>query len=216
MASYKPKWVQSLTFGFVHEQEKQQQFYMDIPTAIIWFIINYIPVLYKFGLHNKGLFEVSDDGLSLKSKAYSCDGYMIYADLFGKNDTGFNKGVHFWTLYSDFEYKCYKNMGVTTVKNSEILELYSDTFLGFGKTRTIIGYHYCYDAGDEWKAEGTWTVKLDCDNWKVSFYMDEELVDTEDIEPNQHYFLAISCCNRDCNTSVKVVETPQSITEGPV
>lgn len=206
-----PEWLQSLTFGFVHEVSKKQSLFMDIPTAIIWLIINFYPaILYKIGLHDEDCFEVFDDGLSIKSVGHGCSGYMVYADLDDAhaNGIGLNKGIHFWSVQSNFEYECYFSIGITTVKSNEMVKIATDRFIGVDKTTK--GYHYYHELYDH-EIDEIVTVKLNCDEWKVLFYRNKELIKSDDIAQDQHYFLAMSLCNEQGNTSLQVVETPEKL-----
>lgn len=212
MDSNVPEWVQLLTFGYVREHQMKQPLFMDIPTAIIWLIVNFHAALFKLGLYNKERFEISDDGLFIKSIATGCEGFMVYADLLDKNDTGFDRGVYFWSLQSNVGYTCFFSIGVTTIKNDKIVNLILDRFIDdidMGRNREITkGYHYYYELYHRLEDEIV-TVKLDCNDWKVSYYRNEALMKSEDIEPNQLYFLAISLCGQQGNTHLKVVETPK-------
>ena len=122
MASNKPRWLELLAYGFIHKYERTQKLSISIPTGIVLYIINYFPVLYIFGLFNDKIFTASEDKLSLKAISESYSGYMIYADLYDKNEIGLNKGVHFWSIkLLDVNGFCYRSIGITTIKNKEIV-----------------------------------------------------------------------------------------------
>ena len=62
------------------------------------------------------------------------------------------------------------------------------------------------------------SVKLDCNNWTVSFYNGVKLLKSQDIEPHQNYFLAVCCCADYSSyagtphaTSLQCVEPPNLI-----
>ena len=224
MSSCKPQWVELLIFGFIHDQETKHRFSMSIPNGIILYIINYFPILFKFGLHDKNRFAVSEDKMCIKGiQQDKCDGYTIYADLYDKSETGFNRGIHYWSIkalpleYSP-EYRtspCYRNIGITTARNEKIVSSMSDEFVGhWTNDHVVSGYHYYYDGcadEDGWGNDEIITVKMDCDDWKVSYYKELVLKRTETIEPYQYYFFALSCCVDPDFTSLTIVETPQNI-----
>ena len=204
-----------LIHGFIREQERKLSLLMNIPAGIILFIINYFPVLYRFGLHDERMFDVSDDRLSIRSKGDTCDGYMIYADLEDKRDVGLNEGVHIWSLLSRIEPFCFRSIGITTIK-ADVTQ-FVDRFIGDAE-----GYHYYYDGANDdpvWGENMIFSVKLDCNNWKVFFYNDDKLLKSQDIEPDQNYFLAVPCCAMAWEviqgishaTSLQCVESPNSI-----
>ena len=214
MASCKPQWVELLTFGFIHECENSQQTSISIPNGIILYIINYFPVLYKFGLFDKKIFAVSEDKLFLKALNQSCSGYLIYADLYEKNGTGLNKGVHYWSIkLVDVNGFCYRSIGITTAKNEQIIEQNADYFVGQNQVAETAGYHYYYDGTHnlEWLKNDTFTIKLDCDNWNVSYYKNSELKRQDEIKCNENYFLVLSFCGHPDCTSLQIVETPPEI-----
>lgn len=213
MASGSPSWIDLLVFGFIHENERKHLF--DIPSAIILIIINFYPAIYKFGLHDEDRWELSEDKLLVKTKRSSCSGFMIYADLNEKDDIGLNSGIHYWSVkivrhgYNN----CYRSMGVTTMKDKKLIHESSGDFIsarnGSYNMRYAEGYHYYFDAVYIWQRNVVFTIKLDCDNWTVTYYMDSAKRRMDQIVPEQYYFPAISICNID--TSLRVVETPQNI-----
>ena len=145
---------------------------------------------------------------------------MIYADLYNMNDIGFNSGVHYWSIKalpfewatsSDDYSPCYRSIGITTIRNDAIINLDTRRFIG-SHVFDQDGYHYHYDSVSyKWAKNETLTIKLDCDNWTVSYFLETEIVKKQDIVPNQHYFFAMSCCAQRLITHLQVMETPQSI-----
>ena len=194
--------------------------FMSIPDVTIKFVIDYFPALYKFGLHDESNFVVSDDKLSLQAISGKCDGFMIYADLYHKNDIGFNAGIHYWSVKAlqsiwgsrfDGRSTCYRSIGITTTKTKQIVKKIVDTFVSESQ---VSGYHYYFNgcrADDGWIDGQIITVKLNCNEWTVSYYKDSAFKRMENIEPNQHYFFTLSCCAEPNRTSLQIVETPALI-----
>ena len=137
------------------------------------------------------------------------------------NDIEFNSGVHYWSIkvlpfewvtYTDDYSPCYRSIGITTIRNHEIINVDSAYFMGNHASHIQDGYDHYYDSvGSKWAKNETLTIKLDCQNWTVSYFLETEIVKQQDIVPNQHYFFAMSCCAQRLITHLKVIETPQSI-----
>ena len=124
------------------------------------------------------------------------------------NDVGLYKGVHFWSIkVLGKSWHCYASIGVTTAKNKDILN------------RNGINYHwlcegfYSYYRGyGEWKKDEVVTIKLDCDNWSVTYWKQDEELKTRKIKPS-NYHMVLLCCNRSAITHMEIVETPQNLTQ---
>ena len=190
-----------LVHGFIQDQRRKLQLSKNIPMDIILLITAYFPVLFRFGLHHKSYFRVSNDKLRIKSKGGSCEGFMIYADLGDKDDIGLNEGIHIWSLLSRAGTFCFRSIGITNFKDDRMVN----------KTAGR-GDFYCYYDGDTDNKQPVWdknmifSVELDCDNWKVFFYKEATLLKSQDIDPNKSYFLAVSCCASA--TSLQSVQSP--------
>ena len=205
----KPKWIHLLVHGFIRREEGKQTLSTSIPNGIALFIINYFPYQFCFGLHDKDLFAASDNDKKIKAidEDPTCDGYIIYADLYDKNEIGFDSGVYYWsikalrtTYYDDptFTYyaeysACYRSIGVTTLRNEDIITKGMDSYLESNE------HHHSYysighstgDGACGWGFNKIITIELDCEKWVVSYYRDGIFIRNDDIEPNRCYFLAL-------------------------
>ena len=68
-------------------------------------------------------------------------------------------------------------------------------------------YQYCVN----FEPDVIVTIKLNCNDWTVTYYKDKEEFKKDDIEPEQHYYLAMLCCGKSCYTHLKVVESPDDL-----
>ena len=89
-----------LICGYVREEERKLQLYMNIPNGIVKIVHELFPLLlFKFGDFNRGRFEINDDRTIIKGPHNgSCNGFLIYADLEQYSDVGLNKGIHIWSI----------------------------------------------------------------------------------------------------------------------
>ena len=219
--------LQLLLSGYVREHENVLQLYMNVPDGIVQIMHNLYPILlFTFGDFNKERFILSDDNTILKGNNNSCDGYMIYADLGKNNDIGLKEGVHFWTIKSLFCHEkdawnefadCYCSIGVTTEKNKEIInENQGGVEVGNNEYVTWIferGINSYLDISYHHNDAITITIKLDCNEWKVTYYANTEKVKQDQIEPNKYYYLAMYCCDQLSSTQLIVIDTPDKIIE---
>lgn len=222
-----PEYVASLTSGFIREQQSILSLYMAIPQGIIVYIMNYFPFLFSFGIYDSSKFDlINGDNMMIQGISKDdCDGYPIYADLFGKNETGFNSGVHYWSIkalhtdwykedgkipedhYSFTESDCYRCIGVTTIKKNihDIHEPTAPFKFGAGRSYHFDGFIQGWGFGQ------IITLKLDCNIWVVSYYKDGKFIKSQRIQENENYFLALSCCTHHYYTKLEVVDTPQVV-----
>ena len=202
-----------LISGYCRRIEKK--FKLFIANDINQIIYKLYPILlFKFGDHNKIALNVSDDGTILKGNGpqeNQCNGFLCYADLGQYSDTGLKQGIHLWSIKSLVDYEsqwsvCFSTIGVTTEKNDKLINEWNhngDSEVHWISTGFSSYHEECYD----FKSDVVVTIKLNCNEWTVTYYKDKEQFKKEKIEPNQCYYLAmLVCCESDL-THFKVVES---------
>ena len=208
----------ALVYGFVREQEEELMLYMHITAAIVELIIQLFPILsLKFGKFefDVDLFTLSNNNTVLKIKKndkYSTavghkeDDCILYAN---HDSYGIDKGVHLWSIkaigkhWKAKYWYCTRTMGITTRRRfTEV-------------PRHIITGQYFYQGstveGTRWKIGDILTMKLDCDNWIVEFYLNEKLMKQQIIGKVTKYFMALCCCSSHNQIYYESVDTPSSI-----
>ena len=142
---------------------------------------------------------------------------MIYADLGQYSDTGFDKGVHVWsvqfmasTTWSTTA-GCFASIGVTTEKNDELINKWNHAgWRGGPKEHWVdTGYYSYYKGNGKWKKEDVISVKLDCNNWTVTYYNDKDEIQKDKIEEDKSYYFAILSCGIARYGHFEVVESPR-------
>ena len=213
-----------LISGYIREIEEEFELFTNIPTELGKIINDLYPVLiFKFGDHNKKIFKLNEDASILEgndppsyyfSNMADCSGYFLYADLGQYNDSGLNKGVHSWSikslLTSDWFSGCYASIGVTTEKNDKLIEKWN-SFDGNNTHWINEGYNSHIQRTSSIPSKVTITIKLDCNNWTVTYYKDLEEFKKARIEPQQSYYFAMLCCGISENTKLQIVETPNDL-----
>ena len=139
---------------------------------------------------------------------------MIYADL-GQYDDTLNKGTHLWSVkllskgysstYNKGGARCFKSIGVTTEKNTKMINEFEHH--GVDDHDWIQqGYNSFYQGYDDWMPKTVVTVKLNCNDWTVTYYNDNKQFKKDNIEPNQSYYFALMCCDISEFTKVEVIK----------
>ena len=172
--------VELLIFGYIRQQEKELDLYMNIPIGINKIIHDLYPVLlFTFGDHNEKALLLDNDRTIIKGNdpvSNSCSGYLVYADSSQYSNTGFNKGIHLWSIkslltqrYGDLWSGCYASIGVTTQKNDKLINK-----CHHGKIK--IGYNSWYQTLNDFDLshDVIVTIKLNCNDWTVTYYKDKE------------------------------------------
>ena len=215
------QYLELLICGYVRENENALKLFMNIPTEISRILCKLYPVLlFKFGDYEEGKFILSEDDTILKGNGDSCDAYLCYADLGKDNDIGLNKGIHFWTIKSvlhhdepedhDFA-ECYCSIGVTTKKDNKAMsESWSHTHMHWIDITPERCYSYL-DIFFNHNMANIVTMKLNCNDWTVTYYVDEEQIKVDEIEADNSYYLAVCCCDQSSSTQILVIDTPTSI-----
>ena len=65
-----------------------------------------------------------------------------------------------------------------------------------------------YDGTGRWKGNVMITVRLNCNDWTVTYYRNGKKFRIEGIEPDSYYFAAV-CCGDASFGYMKVVESPK-------
>ena len=226
MASKSGSCIELLIAGYVREEEEQLELDMPVSRGIIQIMYQLYPeLLFTFGDFSRDYFMLNDDKTILKGNNESCDGRLAYADLKEYNNIGFNKGIHFWSIAYPHA-MCYASIGVTTEKNDKLInECVGDWEDQFDEEHQgqndnlwvdcpnwiINGYNSYFEvdhrSGGYSKGDIV-TMKLDCNDWIVTYYLNEKKYKENDIEPDKSYFMAVVACGRVNNTEFEVVETP--------
>ena len=206
------KHLKLLVYGYVREVESVLNLFMNIPDGIIKLIYSLYPLLlFKFGDFKAGLYDVNDDKTILKgTKQGSCNGHVIYADLSQYSDKGLNKGIHLWTIKFLANYpSCFASMGVTTQKSDKLINNWCHDG---GNTRGHYlpddnQYDVYYQGYSQWYKNEIVTMKLNCNDWTVTWFKDKKEIQKKQIEPHKFYYLALMCCGNLRYTHLQIMES---------
>eukprot|EP01084_Bolivina_argentea_P046413 85469_1 len=218
MVGIKQSRPELLVSGYIREHEDNLQLYMVVPNGIIQHITKFYPSVIGFGLHHKAHFIVSENGIILRGdNEHTCSGYMIYAETSEQDKNGYNNGIHTWSILSlsSRSSACYQSIGVTTRKPSQI---WFETRTSHWPSNTDMISHndnkilktdsYYSGYNEKWEQNEIISVKLNCNNWTVTFYKGIHQLRKDNIRNNRSYFLALSCCAAKNIVHLKSVEFP--------
>ena len=209
MASKLSAELNLLIFGFVRLFENKNILSTNIPSGLIQIIIQFYPkLIICFGKCNKEKFEVLSDGLEIKGKTTNdCMGYLVYGELM--NDNGFDEGINIWSImnmkndcdnnWEDSE--CYHNIGVISEFNDEFVnEDGFDVWPYYYEKINDVDYSFydslAYDqSGITWRKNDVITMILNCNEWTVSYYKNNDKTKPFQKDNINEYF--------------KIVENPQ-------
>ena len=107
---------------------------------------------------------------------------------------------------------CYRCIGVTTQKKE--INISATATPWTANIYWIEDGHYSFFDGTcnlKWRFEETVIMILNCDEWTVTYYLDNKQVQKDKIEPNKCYFFAILCCADIGNTHMQIVDTSDEI-----
>ena len=206
--------LELLIAGFVRNHEKKYELYMTVPYEITIIMHELYPLLlFGFGDYKKDKFLTKDNKRCLMGTD-DCAGYMVYADLGQYNDIGLNKGIHLWSLrsFAIDSGRCYLSIGVTTEKNDKVINDWNSAKIRKRNHWIEDGYNSHFEGNPRISETGAWlygeviTAKLDCDQWKVTYFRNNEEIQQDEIEPNQSYYFALMCCANSSYSVLKVVE----------
>merc|ERR1712228_338163 len=191
---------------------RSQQIEKDIPSDLIFLMLDCYPIInFTFGWHDEKIFEVSDNGTMIKPiNDKKCEGYLIYANLLQNEGIGLISGIWAWSIKSittayyiehSKELKddkslssiCYRSIGVSTQKKE--IDICQNATPFTAEIYWIEDGHYSFfDGISIWNFEQVMTMIVDCNEWKVTYYLDGKQVQKDKIEPNKHYYPALLCC----------------------
>ena len=102
---------------------------------------------------------------------------------------------------------CYHSVGV--VQNERKIKFLS-TCTDPWPVSAAISTSYFDGHSNYWEANVILTVKLNCDEWIVEYYLNKQLEQTDKIEANKPYFFAMNSCGSSDNR-FRIVETPTEL-----
>ena len=150
--------------------------------------------MFRFTHTDTNYAQIIEDGTRIKSLGKDCP-YICTT-----SSTGWEKGTHYWSIKSHGSDPGYQCIGVIT--NYSDATKYNITPASLGK--------YLYYDGDNglisrqgitianvngWATGDVIKTTLDCDEWKVTFHKNDELIGTYDIEnKNEKYYPVLQMC----------------------
>lgn len=209
--------LELLISGYIREEERKLGLYMHIPDGIDRIMHKFYPLLlFKFGECNSKALKITENGTVIEGTNLDCWGRLVYADLGQYSDVGLNHGVHIWSIKGTNKKcnkfsNCFSSIGVTTEKNTDLINNWyhrgttENMHYWVPKGRSPFQSHY--QDGYYLVLPMTLTIKLDCDNWTVTYYKNKEEFKKDEIKPNQSYYLAMLCCSMAQHTHLSVVES---------
>ena len=199
-----------LIAGYIREHNNALDLFMIIPNGIGGIMHDFYPVLvFRFGDHKAGAFEIDDEQLSIKGAnpqfmEWACNGQVIYAELGSEYSNGLKQGIHYWSVknVNPNQPRCFASIGVATEKNGEIIDTeHLDHWIG-------TGCNSFHQGMTNWPSNHVKTVILNCNEWNVTYYRNEKIIQKDAIEPNQNYYFTMICCGRVQCTNLRVVSDP--------
>ena len=216
-----------LICGYLRQNENELKLYMNIPTGIVTIMQKLYPVfIFKFGDFKNGAFAVSKERTIIKGSSSNkmdpntwempgCHGYFVYADLGQFNDMGLNNGIHVWSVKMlhrvNYGAECFASIGVTTEKNDKLINEWNhDGNCGIHWNPKAVNDESIssfYQGCNKWNFEEIVTVRLNCNDWKVTYYVDKKILKTDRIKPERSYYFAMLLCGLERYTYFEVVES---------
>ena len=211
--------INLLISGYVREKEKQLILSMNVPYGIVKLIHDLYPLLiFKFGDYDKEVFELDEDKTILKGnnpEQLPCYARAVYADLGQYSDIGLNEGVHLWSVKSltgaevyfgtgGCNADCFLSIGVTSEKKESFL------------TNPMDDHHWVTRKSDDsyfqgharWSKDCVITVKLDCNDWSVTYYQEGKQIKRDSVNENKSYYFAVFACAMSKYTHLQIVDNP--------
>ena len=200
-------------FGYIRLNYKDN--IIDAIKRICFDYYDTIEVRWDIFCDTKAEF-VSDDGLEVTGSDYG--NFKTYA-----SSTGWNQGIHSYTLKITPADGAL-SVGIISseyIKNTAPIDMGENYFL-FCKNKDVVGYcidnlcdlHEIKNGQNrkepnqciKWKARSSAVVVVDCDNWKLKFYVDDEMMfGPIDIAKDKIYHPIF--CEWASKRSYKLVET---------
>eukprot|EP01084_Bolivina_argentea_P054829 100537_1 len=204
--------VELLVTGFIHAFENKHNNRIFITSLVTKLILSFYPVLPKWEIYDSTNYKLSKNGKIITSinsfpgglMTGSCFEYLIYPQCAAKN--GYNKNIHYISIQNEHSCGCSHHFGITTKRDKNDL--------------ASVSHRFCMDDNDKDKKNGLYqylctkspdksviiTIKLDCINWVVTWFINNIETDNNKIEPNQCYYFVLKSCARD-HTPMKIVQT---------
>ena len=126
--------------------------------------------------------------------------WLIYADITKNFKYGLNKGIHLWSVRalpisrwsSNAVRHCFASIGVSTEKDTKIINEFKHDGTST-KHWNETGFYSFYQGCSKWADNETITVKLNCNDWTVTYFNDKKQIQKDQIEPNQYYYFMLLC-----------------------
>ena len=189
-----------MVFGFIRN-EADTKYCLFIPSSIIDLLIFYVfDTKIKWTHSYPEYATISQDGSRLIGHIdsnYMNDAYYVSAT----SDTGWRNGICQWSVQLVKRGKssgAQEEIGVVTDYQSAIMK---------NKTLYNLGYHLYYDSnnraifrdrqklkdvGTIWNEGDIMVINVDCNKWKMSFFLNDQNLGTFKLTRKKKYYPAIS------------------------
>ena len=223
----KQEYHELLVNGYIRMIEREYSLENSINDAFEIILSYILPlILLGFDLFQPRKFKVSDDKLSIIGNHDDKSGtFLIYAIC--DKETGYDKRIHFWSVACiKGHHKAFvatAQFGGATIGSTKESE---SMLIGIKNERKKLWIHerwldphegglFYYLNGDiatkYWTSSNNIiTVKLDCDNWTITYFHGTQLIQKNDIKANESYFFVLQMyCYT--GTHFRVVPTPNKL-----
>ena len=208
-----------LIFGFIRLKSKP----LIIPKELFYIIESFydkIEIIFDVFYPEFEKF-ICNNGLTINTKMENNNDELPVDYISYASSIGWNKGIHIWTIYT----KSDMGMGLGIVSNLKSIKNNRDHYILYTEDTDLIGYnldgngniylikHGNFEPvvrGGPWGENTKFTMILDCDNWKLTYYFNEKIhCETINIQSGITYYAAITVWYS--NITLDIVETPQEI-----
>ena len=205
------KRYQYLIDGYIRNVDKECGLFMNVESGINGIIYAFYPKLLRFNYYDEKMFDVSDDGLVIQGGDHiECEAQTAFVE--SPDNKGFNKGVHYLSLQNineedidDIDY-CFYNIGVLAERDQTKIKdegEWENTHFSYDNGYTP---HSFYKGRHYWNYMDVITVRLDCDEWTVTYYKDNEQVQKDKIDGGKSYHFAVNMCVNQNWVHFKIVD----------
>ena len=203
-----------IVYGYARKLQRKNNLMYIIPQEIIHLILQYYDSKV-FGVHCDK-FKLEINRSVIKGTTAKCNEYIIYgsSESYGikqKYDKGYKKGIHFWSIKCHNAPNCYHGIGIMNKK--EFILCQNSHLYNYYAMKQKIKYIYIYPPSNTsvlpWNIGEIITVKLNCDEWNVSFYSESKLIYTQKIRKQTYYFFVRLCAKT--TTNFECVSVPSNI-----
>ena len=190
--------------------EKQDNYYMNFAVGLMSKItLSYYPQLMSFQLFNGDHFVCSKNDKIITGKGKSCNAYFIYIgyDTFMSN--GFDeKGIHLLSIKNhnhEGSGQCIHSVGVISQRNMDYL--YNDKYRlrSFPSCKSCIYTNHYNGYPDNWINGEIVTIKLDLDNFILTYFKNGNCQYKIEIPKEHKYFFAMHLCASD-DSKMEIVD----------